>query len=721
MTLGREAAAQPAEEMVTLRRRNGSAKREIARRWKDALDALPDMVWTMSCDGLDEYFNRAWTDFAGDVVRRAGFSRMALVHPEDRDEASARWSQAFASGEPYQAEYRLRHKSGQYRWVMSRARCVPGRAGEAGHWYGTLADIDDRKSAELALRKSEIMHRSLLEASADCIKVLGLNGEVDLMNPPGLCAMEISDFGSVAGRRWPTLWPKRGQEQAEKALVSARSGQVVRFTGFCPTAKGTPKWWDVMVTPIRDETGEVAQLLSISRDITAARAAAERLRHASEHDDLTDLPNRRSFQAKLRSAVIRAVKEDTNVGLLLIDLDHFKHVNDTLGHAAGDHLLRTLAERLRSLLRSGDYVARLGGDEFAVILEGVENEGALVVAGRSILARFQAPIPFEGRVISGGASIGAALFPLHAETANQLLEHADVALYALKAEGRGGTKMFQQHMRAEAQKTASQLSLARFAVRERSISPFYQPKVELETGRIVGLEALFRWRHPSSGIQLPDTVAAAFREYELASQIGEQMHAAVLRDIATWERKGIAAGPVSINAAPVEFLRDDFAERLLRLLEQYDIEPAALEIEVTEHVFLERGTDFVRRALEALSRAGIRISLDDFGTGYSSLSHLRDFPVDVIKIDRSFIAEMNREPEIASIVGGVIDLARNLRIQVVAEGIERREQAERLIEMNCEIGQGYLFGRAMKADEVAAALRRAAAIESGPAGTLKVA
>jgi diguanylate cyclase (GGDEF)-like protein len=388
------------------------------------------------------------------------------------------------------------------------------------------------------------------------------------------------------------------------------------------------------------------------------------------------------------------------IGLLLIDLDHFKHVNDTLGHAAGDLVLKTFGRRLRTSLRVEDYVARLGGDEFAVIVDGIEDEAELLAAGRSILARLHHPIVFEGRIMASGASIGGAIFPRDADCANDLLKHADTALYALKASGRGGTKLFHGYMREQLQMAASQLGLARRAIASRALIPVYQPKVALETGQIVGFEALLRWQHPRRGLQLPDTIAEAFKDYEQASAIGEQIQHAVLHDIARLRERSINLGRVSINAAPAEFLRDDYAERVLERLAQSGVAAEAIEIEVTEQVFIERGTEYVSRALNVLHDAGVSISLDDFGTGYSSLSHLRDFPVDVVKIDRSFVSQVNTDTEIAAIVTAVIDLAASLSIDVVAEGIEISEQAEFLRQKGCGYGQGYLFGRPALADEL---------------------
>jgi diguanylate cyclase (GGDEF)-like protein len=512
--------------------------------------------------------------------------------------------------------------------------------------------------------------------------------------------VEVDEDIELLGRRWIELWPAASKTLVQKALDDVRSRGSARFSAFCPTARGAPKWWDVVLTSMCDDKGAMKSIVAIARDISAQRESESQLRWASEHDALTNLPNRRAFQARLQAATFRAMSSSKEVGLLLIDLDHFKHVNDSLGHAAGDHLLHVVAERLQQSVRKDDFVARLGGDEFAVIMEGRGDEVDLAGAGQSILKRLHQPISFENRLIRASASIGCARFPSDAPNANQLTENADIALYALKNRGRGGTKLFESGMRQRAQLVSSQLSLARGSLTEKSVEPHYQQKVDLKTGEIKGFEALLRWRHSLRGIQQPDTVAEAFNDFELASKIGELMQRRVFDDVRGWLDQNLPVGRIAINAAPVEFFRDDYAERLLSRMRERHIPPCRVEVEVTEHVFFERGSEHVQRALKQLHLAGVKIALDDFGTGYSSLSHLRDLPVSVVKIDRSFIAKLTEDPEIRAIVSAVIDLSRCLNIEVVAEGVETEAHRRVLIQDGCPIGQGYLFGRAVDADQV---------------------
>jgi diguanylate cyclase (GGDEF)-like protein len=452
--------------------------------------------------------------------------------------------------------------------------------------------------------------------------------------------------------------------------------------------------------PVFDECGSMKGVLSVSRDVTVERERSEQLKWASEHDALTELPNRRAFQTRLQAATLRAMEAGEKVGLLLIDLDHFKHVNDSLGHSAGDDLLRAVAKRLRKGVREGDFVARIGGDEFAIILEHSASQDVLLGVGKQLLSSLRAPMRARGRAVSAGASIGGAIFPQDAPSADDLFKSADTALYALKHDGRGGTRLFDSYMLDEAERSASQLRVARGAVNDKTVVPVYQPKFDIDDGSLVGFEALLRWRDPRLGLQLPATLEEAFGDYELAAKIGELMQHKVAEDIRRWIESGIDFGRVAINAAPAEFLRDDYAEHFLSVLAEHELSASRFEVEVTEHAFVGRANEYVARALSVLKAADVSVSLDDFGTGSSSLSHLRDFRVDIVKIDRSFIQQMTDDEEIAAIVTAVVRLARSLSIDVIAEGVETPGQLDLLRAMGCHMAQGHFFSAALEADAV---------------------
>jgi diguanylate cyclase (GGDEF)-like protein/PAS domain S-box-containing protein len=563
-----------------------------------------------------------------------------------------------------------------------------------------------RKSSEDALRTSEQLYRGILQASTDAMVLLDSDGHVKLVNDAAFEAMELDSADRVLGKHWTRLWQDESGRMVAEHLGQAERDGTSRFRAFCATSKGTPKWWDVVIASMYSEDGALKGMLTISRDVTREREKSEQLQWASEHDALTHLPNRRAFQARLQAAVLRAMESGDEIGLLLIDLDHFKHVNDSLGHSAGDELLQSVAERLRGGVREGDFVARIGGDEFAIVLEHLHSAESMLRVGAAIQALIREPVRIAGRAISAGASIGGALFPRNAATADDLFKNADTALYALKQDGRGGTRLFDAYMLDDAERSASQLRLARGAVTDRTVLPVYQPQYDIVDGSIAGLEALLRWRHPRKGLQLPGTLEEAFADYELAAKIGELMQRKVARDMRSWLDSGLDFGRVAINAAPAEFLRDDYAEHLLGIFGEFDVAPEHVEIEITEHAFLGRANDYVARALAALKDSGVTIALDDFGTGASSLSHLRDFPVDVVKIDMSFVQQMTEDDEIAAIVTAVVRLATSLSIEVVAEGVDNSDQRDLLRAMGCRYAQGHLYKPAIEASAVPGLLPR---------------
>jgi diguanylate cyclase (GGDEF)-like protein/PAS domain S-box-containing protein len=574
--------------MIQRRRERGKWKEQLTTSLQTTLNTIPHMVWSMDEAGR-MHFNDRWDEFTGIPLGEQGYvGWLDLVHPDELQPVSEAWEECAAQGEPFEIECRLKHRSGEYRWVLARA--VPSnviKSGGGESWYGTCTDIHDRVAAQSALLES----------------------------------------------------------------------------------------------------------------VASERQKSQQLKWASEHDALTCLPNRRAFQDCLEQVTAEARRARGEVGLLLIDLDHFKHVNDSLGHFAGDSLLKAVAERLRQSVRREDFVARLGGDEFAILL-GEGGREDLQNVCEALLATLQTPLRIDDHVLRPGASIGAAVFPTDAVNGDDVFKAADAALYALKRSGRGGYRLFQSYMLEDVKRAALQLACAREIVAENSITAFYQPKVSVRDGSLVGFEALLRYRTPSGTLGMPDSIDEAFRDYELAAKIGELMQRKVALDIRGWLDRGFAFGRVSVNAAPAEFLRDDYAERLLRILARAGVPAEYIEVEVTEHALLDRGPEYVARALKVLKQAGVTVSLDDFGTGYSSLSHMRDFPVDVIKIDQSFVAQITTNAEVAALIAGVVHLASSLGLAVVAEGVETPEQLQLLRSTGCDFAQGHLFGAAAEATAV---------------------
>jgi diguanylate cyclase (GGDEF)-like protein/PAS domain S-box-containing protein len=665
-----------------------------SRQLGKILNSIPQVVWTAGRDGKPDFFSDQWSElYGGTPSELLGTGWLRFIHPDDIAKLVSVRAVIAGKAEEWQERLRILHRDGSYRWALIRARPEFAANRKLRRWYGTCVDIHETVVAQEALRESEALYRSVLEASADCIKILDPRGRLLFLNRPGQCSLEIDDPSEFIGSEWINFWPLEAHALVREAITSAQTGKKARFSAYCPTAKGASRWWDVILTPILNECSATDKILAVSRDITSQVAKSEQLRWASEHDALTSLPNRRSFETQLSSSLDAAQQAGKALGLLFLDLDHFKHINDSLGHDAGDLLLKKFTQKLGESVRFNDYVARLGGDEFAIILHDASGTQDLIELGDGIAERLSTPIQLGSQTVSVGASIGGALFPRDGTNARELIKSADLAMYALKAEGRGGTKIFLPEFRAEAQQAASQLNLGRTSVTAETIEPVYQPKVELVSNTIVGYEALLRWRHPTFGLQFPNSVAESFRNFETSTKIGRLMQTAVLRDLA---EGGLVLEPgqrVALNASPAEFLRDDYAETLVARMRLYGISGSMLEVEVTEQALAERHASLISRALIKLKSEGIRIALDDFGTGQSSLSHLRDFPVDIIKIDRSFVQRVNADEGVHAIISAILALGRSLKIEVVAEGVETHEQLDLLKSMDCRIGQGFLLGK----------------------------
>lgn len=669
-------------------------------RTQTILDSIPHIIWSADADGRLDYVSEQWGAFHGPSTDISAAGKwLRAVHPDDRRAAWKGWQSSVASGQKYEAEFRIRHRSGDYVWALVQAVAVADARDGAIHWYGTCTDIHQRVLAQHALDDSERLNRGIIEASPDCVSLLDLNGTVLFVNEATVNCYGAADASALVGTRWGSSFSDNVRRQAKLALAAAQSGTIGHLTAHLqhPVSK---RWWDIIIAPVRNDAGQPFRMVVVSRDITHQKETEERVRWTANHDSLTQLPNRAMLQQRLDEAIEGSAGNPANFALLLLDIDDFKLINDTVGHDAGDALLCTFADRLKAATRPDDTIARLGGDELGVILSGVSKEHELDTAVGHILQALAQPFLFDGRIFDCHASMGASLFPRQASSRTELMKNADVALYAAKANGRGSCKLFRPQMRMEMEKRTSMLSVARKALQQDRIFPYYQPKIDLETGKLSGFEALLRWKSPRRGVLGPGPISAVFEDMTLASEISESIIGQVVADMRSWLDQGLDFGHVAINAAAAEFRKGDFADRLLEKLAAASIPANHLHLEVTETVFLGRGAYYVERALKTLSAQGLQIALDDFGTGYASLSHLKQFPVDIIKIDRSFIQNLQRDSGDSAIAHAVINLGKSLGIGVVAEGIETIEQHEILTGLGCDYGQGFLYGKAVSARRV---------------------
>ncbi len=597
------------------------------------------------------------------------------------------------------ATFRLTGDDGKLRWIKCSAKISVSHCA-GGCWIAPMFDVTaDQRELE-TLRQQEEHLRFTVEMNPELPWIADPNGKVleftdRWLNATGLTAETAGDQG------WMSVC-----HPDDVMMVSSSIAELV--------SNGTPfdvrcrirlvgigyRWMRARGFPRRDARGHIVRWYGYTEDIHEHVLVEQKIRWTAEHDALTGLPNRMLFNRRLETAIDQALQRLSRVGLLILDVDQFKEVNDLLGHDAGDALLRHFAQKLLLSLPDLATIARIGGDEFAVLIPDITSPQDITRHCDRIFEVLKEPFRFAGHNVECRTSIGATLYPDHGQRSSELMKHADLALYSAKSAGRGRLMVFELSMHDEMRHRVAMLNRARAAVEENTIFPYYQPKVSMITGKIIGFEALLRWRDRRGRIFTPATISAAFDELDIAEAMGEAMFDRILRDMMLWRGMGLQYGHIAINAAPAEFRRNILAKRVIDRLELTGIPPHELQLEVTEGVFLGRGAEYAKRTIRELHDYGINIALDDFGTGFASLSHLRQFPVDTLKIDRSFVSEVAYLSDDAAIVAAIVSLGKNLGMKVVAEGVETPEQAAALHAQGCEYAQGFLYCRPIPSESV---------------------
>lgn len=463
--------------------------------------------------------------------------------------------------------------------------------------------------------------------------------------------------------------------------------------------------------PIRDSRGRIAGSVTVFHDVSERRAMEQRLSHLAQHDSLTDLPNRRLFDDRLSQAISLAHRRGNQLALLFSDIDRFKHINDSLGHAMGDKLLQSVAERLKECVRASDTVSRQGGDEFIILLPEIRDAHDAAVVAKKVLSALALPHHVGKHDLHISASMGISTYPNDAQDAETLIKHADVAMYQAKEKGRNNYQFFKPEMNVSAMRRQSLEASLRLGLERQEFVLQYQPKIDLETGQISGAEALVRWKSPDLGVVPPNEFIGVAEECGLILPIGRWVLHEACRQAQAWIKAGLKPVPVAVNVSALEFRRKDFLEGVRSVLRETGLDPRYLELELTETVLMKDAEPTIA-VLHALKDAGVKLAIDDFGTGYSSLSYLTRLPIDNLKIDRSFVTDVTTDTNNATIVSAVIGMGKSLDLNVIAEGIETQEQLALLRSHNCAEGQGFYFSRPVPATDFVALLGNGASNRS---------
>ncbi len=425
----------------------------------------------------------------------------------------------------------------------------------------------------------------------------------------------------------------------------------------------------------------------------------EEIEYRAYHDPLTGLPNRNLFNDRLEMEIRRAARTDQMFGVMFLDLDDFKNVNDSLGHVMGDYLLKDVGKRLLKTIRDVDTVARIGGDEFIVLLPQVTDPKEIAVVGRRILETFKDPFIIKNHEIFSTASIGICLYPADGKDSVELLKNSDLAMYHAKEQGKNNYVFFSEKMNIQMKKRMELETQLRHALRENQFVLHYQPLVDLGSGKMVGVEALIRWDHPQSGLIAPEDFIPTAEETGMILKLGQWVLETSCKQILTWRNQGIRSLYMSVNISSRQFLRRDFLELVQKVLKDTGLSTKSLTLQVTEDGIMGK-QEKIFTIMKALKDIGIKLSIDDFGTGFSSLAQLRHFPVDTLKIDRSFVRGIPHDPDCVGIASSIITLARNLKLKVTAEGVEKQEQLDFLVASGCDLVQGYYFSPAVPPDQI---------------------
>lgn len=564
---------------------------------------------------------------------------------------------------------------------------------------------DSERSREALLRDSRQRLAQVIDTVPALISAYDREGACVFLNAH-MAAMAGVDQADAIGRPTEALvGPERAQRSVALDQLVFRSGRALpSYEEEARDKSGEMRAYVVTKAPLRDGADRVIAVLTTALDITERKKAESHLVHLAHHDALTGLANRTLLQERVRAEIARARRGDRYFALHLIDLDRFKSVNDALGHHRGDELLKAVAGRLREIVRETDAVARLGGDEYAVLQTGVRSAEDATAFAERLIAAIGEPFRVADQDIVVGASLGLVLYPGDGDDTDELIKNADIAMYRAKSEERNAYRAFRADMVTAAREGITLENDLRRAIANREFELHYQPQIDLRTGRIVGAEALVRWRHPKRGLVRPLDFLPFAEETGIIIPINEWVMREACREAKSWQAQGLPRLRVGVNLSPVQFRKQNMRALVIDILTQSTLEPELLELEITETILMQNA-ESVAEELSDLRRLGVSFAIDDFGTGYSSLAYVKKFPVDRLKIDQGFVRNMKSNPHDAAIVRAIVNLGHSLGIEVIAEGVDSRDQVALLRAEGCEEAQGFLFSPALPAAEFVALVR----------------
>jgi len=692
----RQHRVEALETEVERQRQAMESLRDSERRFRTLTEQLPVGIFLTDAQGEYRYVNDRWCQLAGLTLDQAvGSGWTNALYPDDRESVLSVWRQAVAGRSESVVQHRFRTPSGRETWLNTRVVPLYDRTGCVNGYLGANTDIAELKKTEETLRASETRFRGYFELPLIGIALTGADKRWWEVNDR-LCEMLGYRRSQLLRLSWAEL-----THTDDLAAEVARFERVMnrRIEGYSLDKRfirqdGTLLYASVSSRCVRRPNGVVDYFVTVVQDITERKQAEARIQQLSHHDPLTGLPNRELLTDRLQQAVLRASRDHIPVGVMMIDLDHFKRINDTLGHTVGDQLLREIATRLQECVRQCDTLSRLGGDEFAILLPDLDAGDEAARIAQRILDVMAQPCHVDGNELHVACSIGISQYPRDGRNAESLLKNADIALYRAKDLGRSNYQFYLAGATIMSRERLSLEASLRYAVERQQLEVYYQPKWDFHLDAITGAEALVRWNHPELGLLPPGRFITIAEDSGLVLQLGEWVLRTAIREMGDLHRGDFPGLRVAVNLSARQFRQAELADLVHDALANTSFNPTCLELELTESILMHH-TDDNLATLKAFKTMGVRLAIDDFGTGYSSLGYLQHFPVDVLKIDRSFVMDLPAGGGNVGIVDAIITLAHGLGLEVVAEGVETVEQQAFLRQHGCDEGQGYLFGRPM--------------------------
>jgi diguanylate cyclase (GGDEF)-like protein/PAS domain S-box-containing protein len=686
------------------------ALRTSEARFRAMSDTSPLGIFVSDAQGSCVYTNAAYHKISGLTFEQTlGTNWSMAIHPEDRQRVLAEWRDAARSQAPFQTEFRFLRKDSSV--VCTRVNGAAMHDGMVPHAYvQTVEDITERKSTEFGLRAAEEAlfeekerAKVTLNSIGDAVLTTDLLGNVTYLNQVAE-AMTGWSHDEALGRPLVEVFRiidgTTRQAAANPAQRAIQEDRTVGLAADCVLVRrdGFESGIEDSAAPIHNRDGRVAGAVIVFHDVSESRAMVLKMAHLAQHDFLTGLPNRVLLTERLSQSIRLAHRHGKQVALLFLDLDYFKHINDSLGHAIGDQLLQSVAERLSACVRASDTVCRQGGDEFVILLTEIEQPQDAVHVAETLRTALDAPHLIGGHELHVTLSMGISVYPEDGIDVDTVMQNADTAMYHAKASGRNNYQFFRAEMNTLAvQRMFIQSSLRR-ALKQGEFVLHYQPQVDIASGAMTGTESLIRWRDPDRGLIYPAQFVPIAEECGLIVPIGRWVLREACRQVRVWLDSGLRAVPVAVNISAVEFRHKSFVEGVALILKETGLPANYLELELTESILMD-DAESSASVLGALKAMGVQLAIDDFGTGYSSLSYLQRFPIATLKIDQSFVRDIGTNSDGATIISAVIGMGRNLRQRVIAEGVETHEQLAFLRSQQCGEGQGFHFSHPLSAED----------------------